>query len=62
MSGGILDNVANGSSHVYFYDEDEFHETKPGFRRRIMNGDTLSLCFWRIAAASAGKCRAGEPW
>jgi mannose-6-phosphate isomerase-like protein (cupin superfamily) len=33
---------------VYFHDEAEFRETSPGFRRRILTGDSLMLCFWRI--------------
>jgi hypothetical protein len=33
---------------VYFLDDDEFKEVKPGFRRRVFNGENLSLCFWRI--------------
>ena len=61
MTGGILENVANGSSLVYFFDEDEFMETKPGFRRRIMNGDTLSLCFWRIADGAGPTPYDGHP-
>ncbi|HEC08452.1 MAG TPA: cupin domain-containing protein [Acidimicrobiales bacterium] len=34
--------------YVYFYDEDEFEELGPGRRLRIVNGEKLSLWFWRI--------------
>lgn len=41
--------------YCYFFDDDEFRETdRPGFRRRIINGDLLQLCFWRIAGGSTG--------
>lgn len=40
---------------VWFLDEDAFEETdRPGFRRRIVNGDKLQLCFWRIAGGAVG--------
>ncbi len=40
---------------VFFFDEDEFVETsRPGFRRRVMTGDGLQLCFWRIAGGTPG--------
>ena len=39
----------DGSDYVYLYDDEEFVETdRPGFRRRIVNGDGMQLCFWRI--------------
>ena len=39
----------------YFFDEDEFRETdRPGFRRRVITGDNLQLCFWRIAGGTEG--------
>ena len=34
--------------HVAQFDEGEFKEIKPGFRRRILTGEALMLCFWRI--------------
>jgi len=41
--------------YCYFLDDDEFHETdRPGFRRRIITGDQLQLCFWRIAGGATG--------
>ena len=39
----------------YFYDEAAFHDTdREGFRRRIITGDKLQLCFWRIKGGSSG--------
>lgn len=40
---------------VWFFDEDQFEETgRPGFRRRIVTGDKIQLCFWRIAGGAEG--------
>ena len=41
--------------YCYFLDDDEFRETdRPGFRRRVITGDHLQLCFWRIAGGATG--------
>jgi hypothetical protein len=41
--------------YCYFLDDDEFQETdRPGFRRRVITGDLLQLCFWRIAGGATG--------
>jgi hypothetical protein len=43
------------SNYCYFFEDDEFIETdRPGFRRRVLTGDNLQLCFWRIAGGSTG--------
>src|ERR1051325_702267 len=34
--------------NVAYFDEASFSEVKPGFRRRIITGDALMLCYWRI--------------
>ena len=40
---------------VYFLDDDKFQDTdRAGFRRRVVTGDNLQLCFWRIAAGAEG--------
>ena len=40
---------------VFFLDDDEFVETdRPGFRRRVVTGDELQLCFWRIKGGATG--------
>ena len=41
--------------YVYFLDDDAFQETdRVGFRRRVVNGENLQLCFWRIADKAEG--------
>ncbi len=39
-------------ANVLFFDESAFKEVRPGFRRRIMTGDDVMLCFWRIREGS----------
>ena len=46
-------NLSN--QYCYFYDDDLFIATdREGFRRRVINGDGLQLCFWRIAGGATG--------
>ncbi len=46
-------NLTN--QYCYFYDDDLFVETdREGFRRRVITGDGLQLCFWRIAGGVTG--------
>jgi Cupin domain len=46
-------NVAN--QYCHFFDDEEFVETdRPGFRRRVITGDSIQLCFWRIAGGATG--------
>jgi len=40
------------SPYVFFQDESAFREVRPGFRRRIITGDQIMLCFWRIREGS----------
>ena len=41
--------------YCHFFDEDEFVETdRPGFRRRVITGEHLQLCFWRIKGGATG--------
>ena len=48
-----VDQLAN--KYCHFFDESAFHDTeRPGFRRRIITGDHLQLCFWRIAGGATG--------
>lgn len=43
------------SQYCHFFDDDEFAETdRVGFRRRVLTGEHLQLCFWRIAGGSTG--------
>jgi len=48
--------IAPGADqHCWFYDDDAFQETaRPGFRRRVITGDQLQLCFWRIKGGATG--------
>ncbi len=46
-------NLTN--QYCYFYDDDLFVETdREGFRRRVITGDGLQLCFWRITGGVTG--------
>lgn len=41
--------------YCYFLEDEEFNETnREGFRRRVITGDNLQLCFWRIRGGSTG--------
>lgn len=41
--------------HVWFLDDDAFEATdRPGFRRRVVDGDAMQLCFWRIQGGATG--------
>ena len=41
--------------YCHFFDESEFRETdREGFRRRVITGERLQLCFWRIKGGATG--------
>ncbi len=41
--------------YCYFLDDDAFRDTdRPGFRRRVVTGEFLQMCFWRIAGGATG--------
>ena len=41
--------------YCYFYEDEKFNETdRAGFRRRVINGELLQLCFWRISGGANG--------
>lgn len=41
--------------YCHFLDDDAFEETtRPGFRRRVITGEKLQLCFWRIDGGATG--------
>ncbi len=43
------------SQYCHFFDDDAFEQTtRPGFRRRVITGERLQLCFWRIAGGATG--------
>ncbi len=44
-----------GNAYCYFLDDDQFRDTdRPGFRRRVVTGEHLQMCFWRIAGGATG--------
>ncbi len=48
-----LDQLAN--KYCYFFEDAEFVETaRAGFRQRIITGEQLQLCFWRIDGGATG--------
>lgn len=50
MSSGALSN-----HYCHFFDDDAFKGTdRAGFRQRVITGDQLQLCFWRITGGSTG--------
>ena len=43
------------SNFLFFFDNESFEETnRPGFRRRVMDGEHTQLCFWRIDGGAKG--------
>lgn len=43
------------SQYCHFFDDAAFTDTdRAGFRRRVITGDDLQLCFWRIDGGSTG--------
>ena len=53
MSTSVSDSLSG--SYVYFLDDAEFHETdRPGFRRRVIDGQFVQLWFWRIRGGATG--------
>ena len=41
--------------YCYFFDDAAFDETdRDGFRRRVITGENLQLCFWRITGGATG--------
>ncbi len=47
--------------YIWRLSDDAFREVKPGFRRRIFNGNDLSLCFHRIANGAGPTPYDGHP-
>ncbi|MGZ4701025.1 MAG: cupin domain-containing protein [Ilumatobacteraceae bacterium] len=43
------------NQYCYFYEDEKFNDTdRTGFRRRVINGELLQLCFWRISGGASG--------
>lgn len=49
------------NKYVFPFDDEGFIEVKPGFRRRILNGEGIMLCFWRIAEGAGPTSYDGHP-
>ena len=47
--------------HVWPFDDGAFRQTGPGMRRRVFNGDNVSLSFWRIDDGSGPTPYDGHP-
>ena len=42
-------------AYCYFLDDDKFVDTdRAGFRRRVVTGEHLQMCFWRIKGGATG--------
>ena len=41
-----------GAQRVWFMDEAAFVDVRPGMRRRVVPGDGMMLCFWRIRSGT----------
>lgn len=45
----------NPNPYCHFLEDDAFRDTdRPGFRRRVITGEDLQLCFWRIKGGATG--------
>jgi len=43
------------NQYCHFFDDAAFEETdRDGFRRRVITGENLQLCFWRITGGASG--------
>ena len=40
--------MSSVNPYVFLDDDSAFKEVRPGFRRRIITGNDVMLCFWRI--------------
>lgn len=52
----MSESIAQLADHYcHFYDADKFDNTlRAGFRRRVITGEQLQLCFWRIDGGAEG--------
>jgi hypothetical protein len=51
----VSDLTDLSDQYCYFFDDGAFVETdRPGFRRRVITGESLQLCFWRIKGGTGG--------
>ncbi|WP_083914844.1 cupin domain-containing protein [Ilumatobacter nonamiensis] len=51
----VPDAGSASDQYCHFFDDSAFEETtRPGFRRRVITGESLQLCFWRIDGGATG--------
>ena len=56
-SGGLA-----SANYLWFLDDDAFLATeREGFRRRVINGTDLQICFWRISGGAGGSILHNHP-
>ncbi len=53
--------MSDNDKYVFRFRDDAFREVRPGMRRRVFNGDNLSLCFWRIDPSTPPTVYDGHP-
>jgi len=53
--------VSADTPKIWTYEDAAFSEASSGMRRRIFNGDGMSMCFWRIQGGSGPTPYAGHP-
>jgi hypothetical protein len=46
---------------IWHFNADDFREVSPGMRRRIFNGNGMSMAFWRIDSSTPRTPYAGHP-
>ena len=47
--------MGQGNQDVWFVDEGSFDDTgRPGFRRRVIDAEGMTIWFWRIAGGATG--------
>lgn len=50
-----VDATPFSDQYCHFFDDAAFEETtRDGFRRRVITGERLQLCFWRIEGGATG--------
>ncbi len=55
FGGTVNAMTASSNEYCHFFDDEAFDETdRPGFRRRVITGERLQLCFWRIKGGATG--------
>lgn len=53
--------MSDDTPEIWTDDDDAFVETSPGMRRRIFNGNGMSMCLWRIKDGAGPTPYGGHP-